>query len=243
MNKDNARSMVWVALGAASGALLGGLLSRRHVELPIAPQLRAWQKSLRKEYGPVDAAFFGAKVQSRYEELYARRPRFCRRALRTHLEENILPGVALYQTLLGEGLNPNAALEMIADLNRVVILQEYSRFKPLARLPIFFPLFRWIVRGMMRLNFPPEGWSTEWVEDSSRRVAFNLHSCFYHRVLSYYGVPELTPVFCESDDVMMEAFGPTVRFERTTTIGRGGALCDFCYSPVPPQSSSGSRAI
>lgn len=238
MKNDNARSMLWAALGAAGGALLGGLLSRRHVELPIAPQLRAWQQSLRKEYGPVDAAFFGAKVQNRYEELYARRPRFCRRALRAHLEGNILPGVALYQTLLGEGLNPNAALEMIADLNREVILKKFNRFKPLARLPIFFPLFRQVLRGMMRFNFPPEGWDTEWLEDSPRRVAFNLHSCFYYRVLSYYGVPELTTVFCESDDVMMEAFDPAIRFERSTTIGRGGALCDYCYTAAGPNSRS-----
>lgn len=74
-------------------------------------------------------------------------------------------------------------------------------------------------------------------------MAFNLHSCFYHRVLSFYGVPELTTVFCDSDDVMMEAFDPAVRFERSTTIGRGGALCDFCYSPEPSKSSSGSHAI
>jgi len=243
MKNNRQDSLLWVVLGATGGALLGGILSRRHMELPIAPRLRAWQQSLRKEYGPVDAAFFGAKVQSRYEELYARRPRFCRRALRAHLEENILPGVALYQTLLGEGLNPNAALDMITDLNRAVILQKYGRFKPLARLPIFFPLFRWIVRGMMRFNFPPEGWDTEWVEDSPRRMAFNLHSCFYHRVLSYYGVPELTAIFCDSDDEMMEAFGPAVRFERSTTIGRGGALCDFCYRAVPSKSTSDNRAI
>lgn len=161
MKNDYAHSMLWAALGAAGGALLGGLLSRRHVELPIAPQLRDWQQSLRKEYGPVDAAFFGAKVQNRYEELFARRPRFCRRALRAHLERNILPVIALYQTLLGEGLNPNAALEMVADLNRGVILKKYSQFKPLARSPIFFPLFRLTLRGMMRFNFPPDGWDTE----------------------------------------------------------------------------------
>ena len=43
-----------------------------------------------------------------------------------------------------------------------------------------------------------------------------------------YGVPELTAIFCESDDVMYGNI-PHARWGRTKTIGRGAQVCNFSF--------------
>jgi hypothetical protein len=50
--------------------------------------------------------------------------------------------------------------------------------------------------------------------------------------LTEYGFPELTPHFCRLDDVLAAEAAPSVRFERTQTLARGGTLCDFRYARV-----------
>lgn len=45
-------------------------------------------------------------------------------------------------------------------------------------------------------------WTIEWVEDNNRRIAYNIHDCFYRHVLTDYGVPDLTSHFCQLDDVL-----------------------------------------
>ena len=47
------------------------------------------------------------------------------------------------------------------------------------------------------------------------------------------GAPELTPICCQVDDWMMENLPPSIRWERTQTLGRGGAVCDFRWRRVP----------
>ena len=51
--------------------------------------------------------------------------------------------------------------------------------------------------------------------------------CPYNRYFTELGCPELTKISCGSDD---HVYGdlPGLKFERTTTIGRGGERCDFC---------------
>ncbi len=47
-------------------------------------------------------------------------------------------------------------------------------------------------------------------------------------MFKHYGVPELTPVFCESDDVVYGKI-PNVIWGRTYTIGGGAKVCDFHF--------------
>lgn len=62
------------------------------------------------------------------------------------------------------------------------------------------------------------------------RNGIGMHSCFYLNVLTAYGAPELTPVYCQMDDLLYGALSPSVRWRRTKTLGRGDDCCDFCWS-------------
>jgi len=75
-----------------------------------------------------------------------------------------------------------------------------------------------------------QGWDIELVENSQCSFAFNVHRCFYLDVLTAYGAPELTALYCRLDDLLYATWSPSIRWERTKTLGRGDDCCDFRYS-------------
>lgn len=44
--------------------------------------------------------------------------------------------------------------------------------------------------------------------------------------------PELVSHICGFDDWMFAALPPSIAWERTTTLGRSGDRCDFCWRRV-----------
>jgi hypothetical protein len=84
--------------------------------------------------------------------------------------------------------------------------------------------------------FPEPGWQFEMVADDEESLAFNMRHCFYLDILNYYGAPELTPVFCKLDDILMAAMPPSIKWGRTQTIGQGAECCDFRWDYVPMQT-------
>jgi hypothetical protein len=146
-----------------------------------------------------------------------------------HLGLNLLPGLAMYEVLREEGLSPDEARNEVSRL--LAHVRAGTLRAPLLgrRGPGAFTIFRWATRIVTRTVYPVAGWRVEWVEDSPRRIAFNLHSCLYVDILRDYGAPELTPAFCALDDAIYEGI-PYVRWERTQTIGTGAPFCDFAWS-------------
>ncbi len=217
-------------LGLAAGGLLGFAIGRRSVTSQSMPHLGAWQQALAGRRGEFEAAILAGRVQARYAELYASRPRFPKRILRLHLDMLILPGLALYQTLLEESDDAEAALAEMEVIFETAF-SPFFRFMHLVdRAPRSFALYRWTARTTLEHIFPPEGWERETVEDSDRAFAFNMGSCFYLNVLTAYGAPELTPLYCRMDELLYERLPPTIAWQRTKTLGRGGDCCDFRWS-------------
>jgi len=216
-------------LGSTAGVLGGLAIAHRRSAPRRLPRLEVWQRALAETRGEVKAALLAAKVRARYDELYAGRPRFAQRALRMHLETSILPGLALYQILRDEEGSEEAALARLDPLFAAWV-QQASRpklFRLMGRLPDPFPILRVGNRLAMRA-FPPEGWTFEWLEDSSRCVAYNIYECFYLNVLTAYGAPELTAQFCRQDDLLWGNL-PGFSWERTKTLDRGDDCCDFRF--------------
>jgi len=91
---------------------------------------------------------------------------------------------------------------------------------------------RVVIKPFMRLNFPAEGWETEWVETSGDEISFNMTRCFYLDVLAEHGVPELTALYCKMDDLTYDDVSPQVKWDRKHTMGRGDDCCDFRFERV-----------
>jgi hypothetical protein len=214
-------------LGLAVGALAAFIVARRLSAPRRMPQAALWQRVLAEKRGEAEAARLLARAQTRYDQLYAERPRLANRALRFHLERSILPGVALYQTLLEESDDRDAVVSEMESLVAPSLAGLRWLLPLLGRLPDPFAVFRRIVPAVVWFGFPPEGWGVEPVEDSEDCIAFDIRRCIYLDTLTSCGAPELTPVYCAGDDTLFAALPPSITWERTMTLGRGDDHCDF----------------
>ncbi|MFQ5435211.1 MAG: L-2-amino-thiazoline-4-carboxylic acid hydrolase [Anaerolineae bacterium] len=219
-----------------NGNCLFGLLARKNlIKSRQMHHLKVWQRALAEKWGQARAAQLAARIQTCYDELSAARPRPTHRALNGHLNRGILPGLALYQVLQEETGDQATALAEWDRLFRASVTKNSKSklLRLLRRLSNPFPVFRWANRRTLQRQFPPAGWTIEWIEDSNRCIAYNIHNCFYGDVLAEYGTPELTAHFCRLDDVMFESLPPTITWERTQTLALGGDCCNFrwCYAP------------
>jgi hypothetical protein len=196
------------------------------------PYADLWRRELAVQLDPGPAADLLARVEARYAELYRDRTHYNHPALRDHLARSILPGLALYSTLRADGCEEEEALRMTERLLAATLQRQRQLLEVLGRLPFFFVFLRAMTRRFMRRNFPPQGWQVEWPDEGPDVVAFDMRSCFYLDVLTEYGVPKLTAVYCRLDDLVYEDVSPHVRWERTRTLGRGDDCCDFRFRRV-----------
>jgi hypothetical protein len=225
-----------LAAGAALGRRIGAIARPRRM-----PHLRIFRAGLAHTRGEAQAALLAARIQARYETLCAARPRFAHPALRWHLMYQILPGLALYQTLQENATQRGAVpATTLAEAGALLEgLDVLARRLPLLQyVPFAFSLFRPFTR-LTLLLYPSTGYDIQMVEDSRRSIAFTVRRCFYLDMLSAYGARELTACYCHLDDVAFAALPPCIAWERTTTLGCGGTCCDFRWSVAPAKPTSG----
>lgn len=224
------RPALWMALGAASALGLAWFIRRQR---QATSNLHIWGQVLARHHGPQKAGQLIASLRQEQAALIAATPLPANPALRWHLTENILPGLALYRLLLQEhAQDRQAALAEVDEAFRQGTLAK-NRFllAPFKILPAPFRAFKPGLALMMK-KFPTEGWDFISVENSDNKIAFNTTRCFYLNTLTAHGAPELTASFCKTDEVMAELFPASIRFVRPHTLGRGDALCDFQYCRV-----------
>jgi hypothetical protein len=166
------------------------------------------------------------EIKQRCTDLLAAQASLPNRHLQAQWEQLIAPGLALYQTLLA---GSNASQETI--LAEVETLFEASFFvterrlvRLLNLLPNPFPLVRLALRQMTVDHYLPG--ASEVIEDSPDCFAANTTRCFILDTLTQHGAPELTRLYCKTDDWLAAAL-PKVRWLRTQTLADGGDLCDF----------------
>ncbi len=165
-----------------------------------------------------------------YWNLYQQRQIPRNRILHFHLNQAILPVLAFYQVLLllNDG-DKQKKIKEIEGVVRIWIVRTTRYFiSPLRFFKHPFKIFRPGFEIVMKL-FPPAGFEIDYFEKSDERVAFDIKGCFFDQTLRHYGISELTPVICAADEAMAELFPPSIEFERTQILGRGGNCCDFRY--------------
>jgi hypothetical protein len=204
-------------------------MNQSSTKLPGAAE---YERALARELDRAKASDLVRRATDRYHDLYAERKQYENRALRRHLAEGILPGVALYQTLLDDPDTQQASLDLAEAALAEGALARRRSMQRLARLPFYYGLMRAVIKPFMRLNFPAEGWETEWVESSGEALAFNMTRCFCLDVLVEYGAPELTALYCKMDDLVYDDVSPHVKWDRKHTLGRGDDCCDFRFERV-----------
>ena len=195
------------------------------------PNLKKWQTESEKAMGRKAGAAFLSRVQSKYNELLGQAQQYENKALQQHFVNNILPAIAVYSVLLEDGKDKESALQIIDRLLEAAIESARTMYRFWGRFPFFFDMIRFMLKPMMKKNYP-ERWNIEWLDLGHDVTGMNCRTCFYLDTLTGYGFAELTSHFCRLDELLAAEATPSVRFERTQTLARGGTLCDFRYVRV-----------
>jgi hypothetical protein len=168
------------------------------------------------------------KVIERYRGLYSNHKFPANPRLRWHLIEGILPGLAFYQVLRESGESPKNALKTIDHSFEELFSNNVKKMKKIGTIPLIYSLLRLLIKPALH-SYPPEGWDIEWKQNDKKAIRFHMKSCFYYDTLSKYCASELTASFCRVDDLIYENMSPYLSWQRTMTIARWNAYCDFCF--------------
>jgi hypothetical protein len=151
--------------------------------------------------------------------------------VRFHMENKILPAAAIYLTLK-ESIGQPEAYRVMENATFKTADAAAKKLSPLLRLPgmrsLFVKMWDPLTRKMFGEN---SGFQNVFYPKKKGEYRMDVVSCPYSRFFTELGCPELTKISCGADD---HVYGnlPGLRFERTSTIGRGGERCDFCIRKI-----------
>ena len=147
--------------------------------------------------------------------------------LQRHLEGQILPGIAVYETLLTV-LSKDEALSTVHGYVEQRAWRLKKAFLKLMRLP---GLYR-KVPGIFSTQTPKlfgetAGFAAREIQTTGGVWRIDMTKCPYHDACVRYGCPELCPSFCDSDDITYDGLHPNLGWRRPKTLGRVDDCCDF----------------
>ena len=151
--------------------------------------------------------------------------------VRFHTENKIFPAAAIYLTLK-ESIGQSEAYRVMENATFKTADAAAKKLSALLRLPGMRSLFvkAWdpLTRKMFGEN---SGFQNVFYPKKKGEYRMDVVSCPYNRYFTELGCPELTKISCGADD---HVYGdlPGLKFERTSTLGRGGSRCDFCIRKV-----------
>ncbi len=148
-----------------------------------------------------------------------------------HTENKILPAGAIYLTLK-ESIGQPESYRIMEEATFKTADAAAKKLAALVQLPGMRSLFVKAWDPLTRKLFGENsGFQNVFYPKQKGAYRMDVVSCPYNRYFTELGCPELTKISCGADD---HVYGnlPGLRFERTTTIGRGGKRCDFCIRKV-----------
>ena len=147
---------------------------------------------------------------------------------RQHLENQILPGIAIYETL--QTVMPKEeALQTVHGYVEKRAWRLKGIILKLMRIPGLYKKVPGIfAKQTPKLFGTAAGFAATEIQVTGGVWRIDMTRCPYHDTCVQYGCPELCPSFCDSDDITYDGMHPKLYWHRTKTLGRGDDCCDFC---------------
>lgn len=149
-----------------------------------------------------------------------------------HLESQIMPGIAAYETL--QTVMPKE--EALRTVHGYVEERAYQLKKIFLRLMRIPGLYK-KVPGIFAAQTPKffgisAGFEANEIRTTGGVWRIDMTRCPYHDECVRCGCPELCHCFCDSDDITYDGLHPKLIWQRTMTLGRGDDRCEFCMKVV-----------
>ena len=187
---------------------------------------RAFQATAARRF-PAQADALNAAFSRRLAELRAENAGASPEK-RRHLESQILPGIAAYETLRTV-LPGEEALQTVHGYVEERAWKLKGIFLRLMRIPGFYRRVPDIFsRETPKLFGEAAGFAAVEHQTSGGVWRIDMTRCPYHDACVHYGCPELCRSFCDSDDITYDGLHPKLLWHRSGTLGRGDGCCDFC---------------
>ena len=149
--------------------------------------------------------------------------------IRWHVDKNLLPAISIYQTFKQVGSTSERAYEYTDEVLQIFRLKNKKKNQLIGRLPFGYFAFKVFCRSVVSKQYPKQGWDIQWIQADEDEICFHMKSCIYVETTQKYGCPELCPLFCKNDDVVLAGYKPAIVFERNETIAKGSSVCDFHF--------------
>ena len=187
---------------------------------------KACRKTVRERF-PEREAVLNFAFEKRLSELRSEHAGASKKRLR-HLESQIIPGNAIYETL--QTVMPKD--EALNAVHGYVEERAYRLKKTFLRLMRIPGLYK-KVPGIFAKQTPKffgnsAGFEANEIRTTGGVWRIDMTRCPYHDECVRYGCPELCRCFCDSDDITYDGLHPNLVWHRTKTLGRGDDRCDFC---------------
>lgn len=141
------------------------------------------------------------------------------------LTQTILPRIALYKALLGDGIpEADAYANVQKYMLEKVAVKKHKSTAGMEIVPGFYALYSKIFLRIMRKTDLQE--STQSHDKKSFDVT--ITKCLWHTACVENGCAELCRLFCAVDDVTYGGLRK-IGFTRTQTLGNGDDCCDFHF--------------
>ena len=180
---------------------------------------------------PAQAQSLNTALDARMREL-RRENAGASREKQRHLESQIMPGIAVYETL--QTVMPkDAALETVHGYVEQRAWRLKKMIVGLMRIPGFYRKVPGIFsKQTPKLFGKTAGFAAREIQTTGGVWRIDMTKCPYHDACVRYGCPELCRCFCDSDDITYDKMHPKLYWHRTKTLGRGDDCCDFCLKLV-----------
>lgn len=188
----------------------------------------AFEKTVRARF-PERAEALNAAMRRRLEQLRAENADADEGKMR-HLEGQIMPGIAAYETL--QTVMPkDEALQTVHGYVEARAWKLRRMIRVIVRLPgLYRRLPGLFAKGTAKMFGEAAGFEAKTYPMGDNVWRVDMLKCPYHDACVQYGCPELCPSFCDSDDITYDGMHPKVIWHRTKTLGRGNDCCDFCLT-------------
>ena len=191
---------------------------------------KAFRETARERF-PEREAELNSAFKKRLGELRSEHAGASRQRMR-HLESQIMPGIAAYETL--QTVMPKE--EALRTVHGYVEERAYrlkKTFLQLMRIPGLYKK----VPGIFAAQTPKffgisAGFEANEIRTTGGVWRIDMTRCPYHDECVRCGCPELCHCFCDSDDITYDGLHSKLIWQRTMTLGRGDDRCDFCMKVV-----------
>lgn len=145
--------------------------------------------------------------------------------------ERIFTTIAIYRALICELGNKDNALNYTSNLFHETwskpARKSLLRFM---KIPFFYLIFPAFVRRMVLKYYSIDsGFVPGEIRYNKGDFYYEVIKCPYYEYCKKYGYPELTEIFCDSDEICYQDLHEKMIFKRSKTISGGFDLCDFHY--------------